>query len=344
MCPEAVAKLRRKGFDVPDKVTREEYHRLADSYTRSWQLKEARAAGLQVADNVPPEELERLSGIIRLQRKGVDVSQTATLAEVESIEQKHDAIRYFHARVVGVSHQNDDGRDRQRIIGRCRVGEVLQISHERENRFDKNAVAVFRANGEQVGYLNADLAQEVAERLERGWQYIPIVKEILDDGVASHSLGLLLLLVMAKPEVRVSEIQEYAKGLVSQIHGNGRLLNNATSQEDRGGNKHTSSVRHFFSKVVGVTHRNTDGSDRQAIIAKCQPFETLDLVHEDENPVDANAIAVRRSNGDQLGYLPAPLAADIAASARNSEGYSYMPTLRRLQVAHRVVQPSEQTY
>ena len=44
VCPEAVASLRRKGFDVPDKVTREEYNRLSDSYTRSWQLKEVRAA------------------------------------------------------------------------------------------------------------------------------------------------------------------------------------------------------------------------------------------------------------------------------------------------------------
>ena len=84
-------------------------------------------------------------------------------------------------------------------------------------------------------------------------------------------------------------------------------------------------ARHFFSKVVGVTHLNRDGSDRQAIVADCQFFEALDLVHEDDNPADPNAIAVRRNNGDQLGYLSASLAAEIVA--RHRDGYCYLAFL-----------------
>ena len=39
-------------------------------------------------------------------------------------------------------------------------------------------------------------------------------------------------------------------------------------------------------------------------------------MREEDNPVDANAVAVCRRNGGQLGYLPAKLAADIVARLR----------------------------
>ena len=80
-------------------------------------------------------------------------------------------------------------------------------------------------------------------------------------------------------------------------------------------------VWHFFSKVVGVTYQNPDGSDRQTIIAECEPLERLELVNEGDNPVDANAIAVRRSSGGQLGYMSAALAAEVVA--RHRKGYRH---------------------
>jgi len=80
-------------------------------------------------------------------------------------------------------------------------------------------------------------------------------------------------------------------------------------------------VWHFFSKVVGVTHQNADGSDRQKILTDCECFERLELIHEDDNPVDANAIAVCRCNGDQLGHLSAGLATEVVE--RQQKGYRY---------------------
>ncbi len=64
-----------------------------------------------------------------------------------------------------------------------------------------------------------------------------------------------------------------------------------------------SKVRHFHTKIVGVTHKNADGSNRQKIIRKCGVFETLVFDHEEDNPHDANAVRVCRQNGQQLGYL-----------------------------------------
>jgi hypothetical protein len=60
---------------------------------------------------------------------------------------------------------------------------------------------------------------------------------------------------------------------------------------------------HFFTKVVGVTFKNRDGTRRQTIVKECQVREEVVFVHEDDNPVDPNAIMVCRTNGQQLGYL-----------------------------------------
>ena len=69
-------------------------------------------------------------------------------------------------------------------------------------------------------------------------------------------------------------------------------------------------VRHFYTKVVGVVHKNDDGSDRQEILSTCSPLETLRLEHED-NPYDPNAIRVCTEDGRQIGHLPREVASDV---------------------------------
>ena len=59
----------------------------------------------------------------------------------------------FASKVVGVTRHNHDGSDRQVIAGQCRQGEELTLRREPDNPQDPNAVAVFRENGDQVGYL-----------------------------------------------------------------------------------------------------------------------------------------------------------------------------------------------
>ena len=71
----------------------------------------------------------------------------------------------------------------------------------------------------------------------------------------------------------------------------------------KGRRKMTPGIKHFFTKVVGVTHRNDDGTSRQAIIRRCSQLEQLDLVRQKDNPHDPNAMMVCQSSGEQLGYL-----------------------------------------
>jgi hypothetical protein len=82
-----------------------------------------------------------------------------------------------------------------------------------------------------------------------------------------------------------------------------------------------SNVRHFHTKIVGVSYKNSDCTNRQKLIAKCEVFETLTLDHEEDNAHDPNAVRVCRENGQQLGYLNAGLAKQIVR--KSADGYRF---------------------
>lgn len=93
-------------------------------------------------------------------------------------------------------------------------------------------------------------------------------------------------------------------------------------------------VRFIHSKIRGVTKRNADRSDRQRIIRQwCHAGDALCFVREPNNPVDRNAIQIRRvvcsdvpdkpKVGEQLGYLSRELAEEFAPRI-DTEGFVLM--------------------
>ncbi len=79
----------------------------------------------------------------------------------------------------------------------------------------------------------------------------------------------------------------------------------------------------MFTKVVGVTHKNRDGTSRQRILEKMRredrEGEAVYLIHEPDNPFDENAVKVENSDGKQLGYLNSELAEDLVERMENGE-------------------------
>ncbi len=61
----------------------------------------------------------------------------------------------------------------------------------------------------------------------------------------------------------------------------------------------------FRTTIAGVTKQNRDGTDRQTLVKTLKPGEELKLVREPDNSYDKYAVAVYRSSGEQLGYVPA---------------------------------------
>jgi len=82
-------------------------------------------------------------------------------------------------------------------------------------------------------------------------------------------------------------------------------------------------IRHSFTKAVGVTGRNDDGTDRQEILARCVPAETLTLEYEEDNPHDSNAVRlIRKTTAEQVGYLPAARAGGVVRGTAKGKKYA----------------------
>lgn len=62
-------------------------------------------------------------------------------------------VEKFRTNLVGVTFENTDGVNRQQLIKNLKPGDALILAREQENKYDKFAIAVFRSDGIQVGYL-----------------------------------------------------------------------------------------------------------------------------------------------------------------------------------------------
>lgn len=77
-------------------------------------------------------------------------------------------VRSFHTKVVGVTKKNEDGSKRQEVIAGCKVGELVLLIRESENPYDSNAIAVYHSSRKQIGFIAADLAEQLAPDLDSG--------------------------------------------------------------------------------------------------------------------------------------------------------------------------------
>ena len=80
-------------------------------------------------------------------------------------------------------------------------------------------------------------------------------------------------------------------------------------------------MRHFFAHVAGESFRNDDGTDRQAIIARCRVGDWLFLVPEPDNAHDDNAIRVLTESGQQIGYVERGMAARLAGDVERFSAF-----------------------
>jgi len=69
----------------------------------------------------------------------------------------------------------------------------------------------------------------------------------------------------------------------------------------------------FYTKIAGVTKKNSDGERRQTIIKQLDAAERVALIREPDNRYDPNAIRVESDLG-QIGYIPAVTALNNLAS------------------------------
>jgi hypothetical protein len=74
----------------------------------------------------------------------------------------------LHTKVHGVSHENDNGSDRQDNIEMCAVGDIVSLIREPANEFDRNAIAVYAPGVGQIGFVSSALSEDLAPAMDRG--------------------------------------------------------------------------------------------------------------------------------------------------------------------------------
>lgn len=98
----------------------------------------------------------------------------------------------FHTKIVGVTHANPDGSDRQDLledladVGDEGRGIELQLRREPENSYDRNAIAVLDPRGRQLGYLSKDVASSLAPQVDHGVSVRCRVSEITGGGLEMY--------------------------------------------------------------------------------------------------------------------------------------------------------------
>jgi hypothetical protein len=91
-------------------------------------------------------------------------------------------------RVAGVTFNG-----RQAVIARLNVGDTLLLRREPDNPYDRNAICVERPNGQQVGYLNRNLAAQLAPFFDaHNQQSQSCVRNLIGSGQGGYSLGVVI--------------------------------------------------------------------------------------------------------------------------------------------------------
>jgi hypothetical protein len=84
-----------------------------------------------------------------------------------------DSIHFpINSKIRGISL-----RSRQRMAKRCKPGLALKLVREKKNEHDGNAIAVHKGGlfGGQLGYISADLAEQLAPAMDSGTKLRAVV-------------------------------------------------------------------------------------------------------------------------------------------------------------------------
>jgi len=104
--------------------------------------------------------------------------------------------RIISTRVVGVSFDN-----RQEVIARLQEGDRIWLEREPENFYDSNAVRVCRSNGQQIGYLNRQLAASLAPFFDAyGYPVKAKVRFLTGSEFDGYNLGVVIAFKLPKPK------------------------------------------------------------------------------------------------------------------------------------------------
>ncbi|WP_263366882.1 HIRAN domain-containing protein [Edaphobacter bradus] len=125
----------------------------------------------RITPDPPPPAKQLVGNAIdwdKVAQEMIERQHAHDLAFKEALEKKYGPTdKSFHTKIAGVSHKNEDGTRRRRILEDCKVGDMLTLIHEPDNPYDPNALAICTDDGCQLGYIERRLAGEIVRDVRR---------------------------------------------------------------------------------------------------------------------------------------------------------------------------------
>jgi len=103
--------------------------------------------------------------------------------------------RLITTKIVGVTFEG-----RQEVVARLQQGDLVWLEPEPDNPYDHNAIRVCRSNGEQIGYLNRNLAAKIIPYfLAYEYHVRGKVKLLIGGYWDDFALGVVIAFKLPKP-------------------------------------------------------------------------------------------------------------------------------------------------
>lgn len=157
-----------------------------------WDVDKAYNALLNPVFNIGKQDLITRAVSSRLRRiHGINPGQDKLLPPYEIQQEivKHRSVKpsiYDHifTKVAGVTFNG-----RQSLINHLQNGQMLELRREPLNPFDPNAIAIL-TNGNQIGYINKDLAQQLSASMDAGIKYKCQIRSVTGGGDLNFGINI----------------------------------------------------------------------------------------------------------------------------------------------------------
>ena len=114
-------------------------------------------------------------------------------------------MREINTKVAGVTYRNRDETHRQKLIAKLKVGDMLFLNHDPENKHDRNAIEVYcerkgwfgSTSYDQIGFLNRELAEDMAAHMDTGGKAHAVITDITGGTPDKPTLGCNIRVILS---------------------------------------------------------------------------------------------------------------------------------------------------
>jgi|LSQX01.2.fsa_nt_gb single-stranded-DNA-specific exonuclease len=124
----------------------------------------------------------------------------------------------FYTKIRGVTQTNLNGIKRQKLIKNLKVGQPVFCLREFNNPYDKNAIAVYDTEKNQLGYLSADLADSFARDMDKGLKLTVTISSLTGGFLRKRGVNLHVIVIPApKPIKKTKPKSPQPRSLTSHL-------------------------------------------------------------------------------------------------------------------------------